>query len=322
MEKQPKLTLTGLIVVIIIVTFWILIFYPALEKVKRIEQRTVCGMQLKTIGNAIAIYADDYDGLYPVLPGKGPWSKKLGFAYDMEKPDFAPNGRQNNTDRTISASLYLLVRNMDVDPNQFICPFAEQSDFKRSVPKNTDLTKLWDFGPEPNKHVSYSYHNPYGKYPADNSRSPAFAVLADMNPWFKDGNIISPGKDHLPPQTITIPPQWLDVKPWQTEDLTLRRLQYQALRQLWEPSNSLNHLPYTGPLEKKANYSEGQYVLWTDGHVSYEEQSNVGVNNDNIYTFWSTEGNPSEQDIQGGTAPTSRGPENDAKSKDDSFLAI
>ena len=53
-----------------------------------------------------------------------------------------------------------------------------------------------------------------------------------------------------------------------------------------------------------------------------EKQSNVGMNNDNIYTFWSTEENPTEQDIQGGTAPTSRSPENGDKSKDDSFLAI
>ncbi len=64
------------------------------------------------------------------------------------------------------------------------------------------------------------------------------------------------------------------------------------------------------------------YVLFGDGHVSYEKQPNIGVKNDNIYTFWSTEENPTEQDKQGETAPTSRSVENDAKSKDDSFLAI
>ena len=67
---------------------------------------------------------------------------------------------------------------------------------------------------------------------------------------------------------------------------------------------------------------EGQNVLYADGHNSYEKQPNVGVKRDNIYTFWSTEENPTEQDKQGGTAPTSRSAENDAKSKDDSFLAI
>jgi hypothetical protein len=59
-----------------------------------------------------------------------------------------------------------------------------------------------------------------------------------------------------------------------------------------------------------------------DGHASFEKQPNIGVKNDNIYTFWPTKESPTEQDRQGGTAPTSRSPENDAKSKDDSFLAI
>ena len=34
-----------------------------LEKVRRTALRTVCETQLKTIGNAIAIYADDYESL-------------------------------------------------------------------------------------------------------------------------------------------------------------------------------------------------------------------------------------------------------------------
>ncbi|MBN2513895.1 MAG: hypothetical protein JXB18_13240, partial [Sedimentisphaerales bacterium] len=67
---------------------------------------------------------------------------------------------------------------------------------------------------------------------------------------------------------------------------------------------------------------EGQNVLYADGHSAYEIQPNIGMGNDNIYTYWSTEKEPSEQDIQGGTAPTGRTAENDAKSKEDSFLAI
>ena len=98
--------------------------------------RTVCGTQLYGIGTAMAVYSDTYNGLYPILPGNGPWSEKLGFAYDMEKPDFGPNGKQSNTGRTISASLYLLVRNNNVDPNHFVCPFSEQTDFKKFLPKN------------------------------------------------------------------------------------------------------------------------------------------------------------------------------------------
>ena len=50
--------------------------------------------------------------------------------------------------------------------------------------------------------------------------------------------------------------------------------------------------------------------------------SDVGINHDNIYTYWSTPTNPTENDIRIGTNPTSRSKENDAQSPDDSFLAI
>ncbi|MHC5163328.1 MAG: hypothetical protein ACYSO4_09495, partial [Planctomycetota bacterium] len=66
----------------------------------------------------------------------------------------------------------------------------------------------------------------------------------------------------------------------------------------------------------------GQNVAYADGHTSYEKQPNVGVKYDNIYTYWSTKENPTEQDKQGGTAPTGRSPENDAKSSNDSFLVL
>lgn len=318
MRKEPKLTLVGFIVIILVVIFWILIVAPVFEKVRRSALRTVCGTQLKTIGTAISIYSEDYDGFYPILPGKGPWSKRLGFDYDNSAPDFSENGAEGDVSRTISASLYLLVRNVDVDPNHFVCPWAEETDFKESLPKKSDLTELWDFGPDPYKHVSYSYHNPYGMFPANNSRKASFAVMADMNPWFKNGDILPPGKNNEPPQIIDMPPELIGVKYWETDDISVR----QKILDILKVSNSLNNLPYRGPLEEKAMYSDGQNVLWADGHSSFEKQANTGVKNDNIYTFWSTEDNPSGQDKQGGTAPSSRSSENDAKSKDDSFLAI
>ena len=122
----------------------------------------------------------------------------------------------------------------------------------------------------------------------------------------KDGDFLKPNQDK------NLPPQIIDVE----DDATFVN------------GNSMNHTEYEEDflyffLRTRQNpHGFGQPVTYTDGHVSFEKQPNVGVNNDNIYTFWSTEKNPSEQDIQGGTAPTSRSLENDAKSKDDSFLAI
>jgi len=302
MEEQKGLSLIGLIVTIFIILFIIAVIMPLLHPGKKIAQRVVCGTNLKGLGTAMVVYANDYDDAYAQLPGAGPWSKRLGFDYDYAKPDFDEGGAEEKTSRTITASLYLLVREADVSPKSFICPENYYRKwYERSKPKNyieftgenakgLDLVELWDFGPNPHNHVSYAYHNPYGKFPANGECSAAFAMMADMNPWFKKGDIIKSGPQNQPPQLLTI-----------SDSIT---------REQYKNSNAYHH-----------GY-EGQNVLFGDGHSSFEKQPNVGVNNDNIYTYWSIEENPTEQDRQGGTAPTGRGPENDAKSSDDSFLVL
>ncbi len=303
MEQQKGLTLVGVIVTVIVILFIIGIFMPALGKVRPAAQRIVCRTNLKGLGCAITVYADDYNDKYPQLPGKGSWSKSLGFAYDLKKPDF--KGAQLETPRTITASWYLLVREADVSPKSFVCMSSDQLEYDGKNPNGLDLVQLWDFGDNPYKHVSYACHNPYGKYPSGGWLPASFAVAADMSPWFQDGDILPPNNDtKLPPQIV--------------ESLNL---------DTFNKGNSLNHTGYKDSFlfikyTRHSTCGFGQNILWADGHSSFKKQPNVGVNNDNIYTFWSTEENPTEQDRQGGTAPTSRSPENDAKSKDDSFLAI
>ncbi len=116
MGERNGLTLVEVVVVIFILLLIAAIFMPALGKMSPIAHRVVCGINLKGLGTAIAVYANDYDGAYPELPGKGAWSKELGFDYSMTRPDFGPGGAQELAGRTISASWYLLVREADVWP--------------------------------------------------------------------------------------------------------------------------------------------------------------------------------------------------------------
>ena len=292
MYKQKGITRNEFITILFLVTILIFTINAIIAPRFRIARRIRCINNLKWLGTAFTVYANDYNDQFPRLPGNGPWSKELGFEYDVEKPDFTETGNEGCASRTISASLYLLVKEADMSPKSFICPNSDQEEFDGYNPKSLDIVDLWDFGANPYQHVSYSYHNPYGKFPADGNRSAAFAVVADMNPWFENGDIISPS-DNAPPQIIDA-----------------------ADKSTWKRSNTINH--EFSETEKKT----GQNIVFADGHTANEKTTNVGVKNDNIYTFWSTEENPSEQDIQGGTAPTSRSADNDAKSETDSFLAI
>lgn len=305
MEKQSGITKVEFLVVLAITLLFLTCLNPILKINWRKRGRVICGTNLKGLGTAIAVYSQDYDGKYPKL-GNGPWSKELGYSYEDDSFRFRPSRSRALSYAgpcTITSSLYLLVREADVSPKSFVCTEArpdysavrpkKYSEFDGQNSKNLDIVELWDFGPEPHKYVGYAYHNPYGKFPAGSWLPASFAIMADMSPWFSNGNIQLPQTGKNAPQIIQL-----------TDPST------------WKYGLSLNHQ------YKDKNYSEGQYVLFADGHTSFEKQPNVGDKNDNIYTFWSTEENPTEQDIQGGTAPTSRSPENDAKSKDDSFLAI
>ena len=307
MQKQNGLTRRDVIIIVTVIFFMILILLPAHGKHPPTVWRVYCAMNLKGLGAALAVYANDHDGMYPQLPGKGPWDKELGFGYYLEKPDFSEGGSEEYSPRTISASLYLLVRECDVSPKSFVCEASGRQfgikPFEGDDLEGRDIVELWDFGSDPYKHVSYSFHNPYGNFPAHGNLSSSFAIAADMNPWFKDGDILPPGEDKDTPQII---------------DFNERESFYLG--------NSANHPNY----EKKSFFSyeaipdtnRGQNVLYAGGYVGYEQSADVGVRHDNIYTFWPTTENPTEQDIRNGENPTSRSKENDAKSKDDSFLAI
>ena len=293
MIKHKGITLTETLVVlfVLIFIFMALFFNSIFFFRKPPPPRIWCNSNLKGLGTAMIVYARDYNDRYPQLPGTGPWSKELGFPYDMLEPDFSPGGEQADTPRTVTASWYLLVRYADVGPKSLICPQTRRKEFDWEY--KLDLVELWDFGPTPHKHVSYALHNPYGRFPASSHNPASFAVAADMNPWFKDGDIQPPGPKNKSPQVITL----ADPTTW---PLGMSRLH--AAR---DPKKEF-----------------GQNVLYADGHAMYELQPNTGVNNDNIYTVWSTDENPTDQDKQGGAAPTGRTPETDAKSEEDSFLVI
>ncbi len=302
-NRNKGLTRVGLIVVCSILFFLLFIVFitPPLAPVRPIAKRVVCGTNLKGLGTAISVYANDYDGYAPQLRGHGPWSKELGYNFDLEKPDF--EGEQREAGRTITASWYLLIREADVSPKSFICPNSKEKEFSGENPKNLDVVNLWDFGSSPHDHVSYVMHNPYGKYPAHELRSAAFAVAADMNPWMKKGDFVSKPSEYGYPQIITA----------NDED------SYKYGNSLYHPKQVKGSF---GRYKDVKGTGESQHVVYADGHSANEKQPNCGVRNDNIYTYWSAEVDPSDQDIQGGTAPTGRDASNDAKSEGDSFLVL
>ena len=183
-KKRKGFTLVELLVVIAIIALLMGILMPVLARVRAIAHRVVCGTNLSGLGKGMLLYSNDYEEELPQagLPGS---LYAPSIAWD------APTRAQAYASGvTVSSSFYLLIKYVDVGVSQFLCKGTDTKEFKPAdyAPPGSpglDLIYIWDFGPEPERHCSYSYHSAYNSRFALNvaSSEPGMAVAADRNPW-------------------------------------------------------------------------------------------------------------------------------------------
>lgn len=255
--KNKAFTVIEVIMIIFLCVFLLYISRLLFVRTRCVAFRDVCGTRLSGIGMAMVIYSCDYDDEYPRAGGPASvwarnvkdWKADNRFdAYDIEMDG---SGGQGN----ISASLYLLVKYVEVEPKKFIC--TEDKKASEFIPhryrvKDEDLCLLWDFGPNPQKHISYSYQMVYSPYKLTASSDPDMAILADRNPWidspFQKAKDFSKFKPEIAP--------------------------FNGTREQMRNGNCFSHK------------DEGQNVLFRDGRVWFDDKPYCGVDNDNIYTYW------------------------------------
>jgi len=247
------LAVTGITIAGVLL-FFVGILRPVLIKIQMSAFRMNCGSNLSGIGKAMFIYASDYEYQLPQAGGKESiWAAKIN---DWKAPDgctaFNLNPDGSGGQASISSSFYLLVKYAEVTPKSFICRDGEPKATEFTLIKygihDRELIDFWDFGPDPSKHCSYSYHIPYGPFPLTASSEPGMAVAADRNPW--------------------IPSPFVKAK----KDFSK-----------FDPNGTPEEQIYGNAI---VHEGDGQNVLFQDGHVSFEKESFCGVKNDNIYTFW------------------------------------
>ncbi len=71
MRRTKGFTLVELLVVIAIIALLIAILLPSLARARELAKRTVCGTQLKAIGNAAVMYGNDNAGSWMIPAHKG-----------------------------------------------------------------------------------------------------------------------------------------------------------------------------------------------------------------------------------------------------------
>ncbi len=294
--KKKGFTLVELLVVIAIIALLMGILMPALARVRQIAYRMICGTHLKGIGSSMLLYANDNGESYPIAGLASSVWTTTGKIASFDEQDQAIAFTRGQA--TITSCLFMLIKNYDMTPSQFICKGdAGAKEFKLSDTGTTvtNLALVWDFGggdgvtyPIPGQYNSYAYHEPFrgpssgaadAACPVNATSSPGSPVCSDRNPYL-DKNAYHGYLDAYDGAAGVAAAFW---------DTT---------------SNEYKDPDKTGNCS--AHQREGQNVLYNDNHANFEKYPNVGIENDNIWKHWPATTEPTEQyDRQIGGATSS-----------------
>jgi prepilin-type processing-associated H-X9-DG protein len=251
-------TLLELVVIMGLVLVLAAFALAEVDEQKETANRVKCASNLRQIGQAFLLYANENRGAYPrtrfdpETAGKPAAFTNPQMAEPDEderkveiEPPYLKTGPKVND---VTAALFRLIATQEISPQVFVCPSVAATMKDEDLPEVVDVKKLVNFS-DP-RQLSYSYANPYPNeaaiadgYKLNSAISAEFAIAADINPGVED---------------------------LLTANVTVGEEQMKKV-------NSSNH------------QQDGQNVLFGDGHVEFQNTPFCGIERDNIYTHGKTD---------------------------------
>ena len=186
MKKKRAFTLIELLVVIAIIALLISILLPSLSRARELSKRTVCMANLRGIGQAAYIYAQDGD-VFPHISRGTPNTNGQMTLFAVTNRVLPANQSSVSTTGTPSPTvdMWQLVRANNSTPKQFNCP--SQTDTPDPA---QDTTAYYDFLTEVHLSYAYQYQADPNRPPLGTGSDPTFPLMADANPYIK-GKVVS-----------------------------------------------------------------------------------------------------------------------------------
>lgn len=270
MRKKRAFTLIELLVVVAIIALLISILLPSLSRARELSKRLVCSANLKGIGTACKIYAQDNEDRWPNVPfdesqgyGEVQYTNQIyersGQAPGVDRYEIT-HTKQDELDGEGTASTevsttrcyWMLVRSGAATTKQFLCPSSDdlQDD-------TNEIARYYDF--QGIRYVSYGYQVPFGPpstRPSDNVDM-RMVLAADKGPF--SAALPTNNENYDNPSSGDFADFNGDSAPTD-----------------WAPLNSPNHGGFGN--------GEGQNCLYADGHADFMKVPVVGIDEDNIYS--------------------------------------